>query len=56
VIKNSKTTGGWLDPRFWLGSDESAVNISRFWIYLAFIGIGLCMICFVRAVELLKTH
>ena len=36
---------------FWLGSDQSAVNINRFWIYLGGIGFTLCAICLVRAIK-----
>lgn len=35
----------------WLGSSQQAVNTQRFWIYLSFIGISLCLICLVRAVK-----
>lgn len=41
---------------FWLGSENSAVNTDRFWLYLGAIGIVLCLICLVRAIEISKTH
>jgi hypothetical protein len=36
---------------FWLGSDHSAVNVNRFWLYLGGIGFTLCAVCLVRAIE-----
>ena len=41
----------WLSRAIWLGSDHSAVNVNRFWVYLAGIGLTLCAVCLVRAIE-----
>lgn len=50
-VKRSDKTPHFLSPSFWLGSDQSAVNINRFWLYLGAIGFGLCAVCLVRAIE-----
>lgn len=41
--------------RTWLGSDHSAVNYRRFWVYLGFLAVSLCLICLVRAVKTMKS-
>ena len=41
---------------FWLGSEGSAVNVNRFWLYLAAISIILCAVCLVRALEIHGNH
>ena len=37
--------------KVWLGSDNSAVNTYRFWIYLLFLVTALCLICLLRALK-----
>ena len=47
----NKNHENWFFSRaFWLGSDQSAVNINRFWLYLGAIGVTLCAVCLVRAI------
>lgn len=36
---------------YWLGQDQSAVNINRFWLYLGALGFALCLTCLLRAIE-----
>ena len=41
---------------FWLGSEGSAVNVNRFWLYLAAISVILCVVCLLRALEIHRNH
>jgi hypothetical protein len=41
---------------FWLGSEGSAVNVNRFWLYLAAISVILCAVCLLRALEIHGNH
>lgn len=36
---------------YWLGLEQSAVNINRFWLYLGSIGFVLCLTCLVKSIE-----
>jgi len=47
---NTNEKRSWIDRKVWLGQEDSAVNITRFWIYLGFIGLGLCLLCLVRSI------
>ena len=47
---------GVFTPSFWLGSEQSAVNINRFWLYLGGIAFALCAICLVRTIEIFGKH
>jgi hypothetical protein len=47
---------GIFNRAFWLGSDHSAVNINRFWVYLGGIAFALCAICLVRTITILGKH
>jgi hypothetical protein len=53
---NPKQDSGLFARSFWLGSDHSAVNINRFWLYLGGISLTLCAICLVRVLEVSSRH
>jgi len=59
ILKRSKFGGDVpkiFTRNFWLGPEQSAVSIDRFWIYLSSIAIILCLICLVRAIEISRLH